>query len=313
MTPGKSFLVSNSFSPAAVAPKRRSGFSTAVLMSLSSFSTSGPGAGEALCASMVAASSSGAETAHAIAVESEGFNELLEEPESAFGKNPAVSTAADEPAVFRGAKTAHVITVESKGIIELLEEPESAFCKNLAVSTAAVENAGAAHAPAGESTGILGSFQSAECSDGCVASACARLPDAALASLAPASRVSSPAVFAVGSHARFTPMHDARNSCSHTAINSLRDQRCRKVRWSSTVGNRSVVQTVDMSPAPAAGTYRRSADEVHDQRKVSRKRQTGCSGEIQVLVLVLVLVVGLVWLGESQVTLRPSWRFLAHW
>ena len=48
---------------------------------------------------------------------------------------------------------------------------------------------------------------------GSVASACALLSAAALASsLAPASRVSSPAVFAVGSHARFTPMHDARNS-----------------------------------------------------------------------------------------------------
>ena len=114
---------------------------------------------------------------------------------------------------------------------------------------------------------------------GCVASACARLSAAALASsLAPASRVSSPAVFAVGSHARFTPMHDARNSCSNTVVNSLRDQRCRKVRSSRTVGNRSVVQTVDMSPAPASGTYRRSADEVHDQRQVSRKRQAGSSG-----------------------------------
>ena len=38
------------------------------------------------------------------------------------------------------------------------------------------------------------------------------------------------------------------------------------------------MQTVDMSPAPAAGTYRRSADKVHDQRQVSRKRRTECSG-----------------------------------
>ena len=37
------------------------------------------------------------------------------------------------------------------------------------------------------------------------------------------------------------------------------------------------MQTVDMSPAPAAGTYRRSADEVHDQRQISRKRQAVCS------------------------------------
>ena len=113
---------------------------------------------------------------------------------------------------------------------------------------------------------------------GCVASACARLPAAAPASsFAPASRVLSPAVHAIGSHASSTPMHDARNSCSNTAINSLRNQRCRKVRSSRTVGIRSVVQTVDMSPAPAAGTYRRSADKVHDQRQVSRKRQATCS------------------------------------
>ena len=38
------------------------------------------------------------------------------------------------------------------------------------------------------------------------------------------------------------------------------------------------MQTVDMSPAPAAGTYRRSADKVHDQRQVSRKRLAESSG-----------------------------------
>ena len=80
------------------------------------------------------------------------------------------------------------------------------------------------------------------------------------------------------------------NSCADTG-NLLRVQRatsynpegvvahnsCRKVRLKSSVGNRSVVQTVDMSPAPVAGTYRRSADEVHDQRQISRKRQAVCS------------------------------------
>ena len=71
------------------------------------------------------------------------------------------------------------------------------------------------------------------------------------------------------------------------------------------------MQTVDMSPAPAAGTYRRSADKVHDQRQVSRKRLTESSGEVQVLVL--VLVVGMVLGEESQASLRPPWRFLAHW
>ena len=68
------------------------------------------------------------------------------------------------------------------------------------------------------------------------------------------------------------------NSCPDTAPNSLRVQNSRrKVSLSSSVGNRSVVQTVDMSPAPVAGTYRRSADEVHDQRQISRKRQAVCS------------------------------------
>ena len=50
------------------------------------------------------------------------------------------------------------------------------------------------------------------------------------------------------------------------------------MRQSRTVGIRSVEQTLDMSPAPAAGTYRRSADNVHDQRQVSRKLQAESSG-----------------------------------
>ena len=88
-------------------------------------------------------------------------------------------------------------------------------------------------------------------------------------------------------------MHDAHNSCSDAAINSLRVQRAtsynpqevvahnsrRKVRLSSTVGSSPVEQTVDMSPAPDAGTYRWSADKVHDQRQVSRKRLAERSGE----------------------------------
>ena len=69
------------------------------------------------------------------------------------------------------------------------------------------------------------------------------------------------------------------NSWSDTAPNSLRVQNSRrKVRQSCTVGSRSVVQTVDMSPAPAAGTYRRSVDKVHDQRQVPRKRRAESSG-----------------------------------
>ena len=139
-------------------------------------------------------------------------------------------------------------------------------------------------------------------SSGCAAAVtCARLP--AVPGLSAAAAASSPfppalgcslsAVSAAVAHARFTPMHDAHNSCSDTTINSLRVQRAtsynpqgvvahnsrRKVRLSSTVGSRSVEQTVDMSPAPVAGTYRRSADKVHDQRQVSRKRLSECSGE----------------------------------
>ena len=52
----------------------------------------------------------------------------------------------------------------------------------------------------------------------------------------------------------------------------------RKVRQGCTVGSRYAEQTVDMSPAPAAGTYRRSAGTVHDQRQVPRKRLARSSG-----------------------------------
>ena len=94
----------------------------------------------------------------------------------------------------------------------------------------------------------------------------------------PAPCSSSSAVSAVVAHARSTPMHDAYNSCSDTAMKSLRVQRCRKVRQSCTVGSRSVEQTVDMSPAPAAGTYRRSAGTVHAQRQVPWECLAECSG-----------------------------------
>ena len=52
----------------------------------------------------------------------------------------------------------------------------------------------------------------------------------------------------------------------------------RKVRQSCTVGSRSAEQIVDMSPALAAGTYRRSAGTVHAQRQVPRKRLAESSG-----------------------------------
>ena len=95
---------------------------------------------------------------------------------------------------------------------------------------------------------------------------------------ATASSSASAFVSAAVAHARSTPMHDAHNSCSNTAMNSLRVHRCRKVLQSRTVGIRSVEQTVDMSPAPAAGTYRRSAGTVHAQRQVPRECLAESSG-----------------------------------
>ena len=114
-------------------------------------------------------------------------------------------------------------------------------------------------------------------SSGCLSvHACASLssaPASFASSLGVCPVTSSVASSAAVAHVCSTPIH---NSCPDTVLNSL-VERSRKVRSRSTVGNRSVVQTVDMSPAPAAGTYRRSADEVHDQRQISRKRQATCS------------------------------------
>ena len=73
-------------------------------------------------------------------------------------------------------------------------------------------------------------------------------------------------------HADDSLMHFDVNSGRLDTGNSLAFQRCRKVRQSRTVRFGSVDQTVDMSPALAAGTYRRSVDEMHGQRQVSRKR-----------------------------------------
>ena len=192
----------------------------------------------------------------------------------------------------------------------------------------------AADATAGESERIISLRQRYESdfpslnSSGCAAAvACACWPAAASSSsFCPAPGSSSSAVSAVVAHARFTPMHDAHNSCSDTAINSLRVQRAtsynpegvvahnsrRKVRLNRTVGSRSVVQTVDICRQPRllehidglptkCMTSDRSLGEV-GQRAL---------GVIQVQVL--VQAVGLVLVGGSQASLRPTWRFLAHW
>ena len=79
-------------------------------------------------------------------------------------------------------------------------------------------------------------------------------------------------------HADDPLMHVVLNSSRSDTVNSLTVQRCRKVRQCRTVRFGSVEQTVDMSPALTAGTYRRSADTLHDQRQVSRKRWTKSSG-----------------------------------
>ena len=93
-------------------------------------------------------------------------------------------------------------------------------------------------------------------------------------------------------HADDSLMHGALNSSRSDTLNSLRVQRStsynlqgvvapnsrRKVRQGCTVGSRYAEQTVDMSPAPAAGTYRRSAGTVHAQRQVPRKRLAESSG-----------------------------------
>ena len=158
-----------------------------------------------------------------------------------------------------GADTAHETAGESPGGIGLLEVTESAIAK---VKGSAVASA-TTGATVGESQGIIGFRESqipSLSSSGCLsAHACATLSSAPAS--AASSRVcpvsSSAAVSAAVVHACSTPTH---NSCSDTVSNSLLVERCRKVRLSSTVGSRSVVQTVDMSPAPAAGTYRRSAE-----------------------------------------------------
>ena len=191
---------------------------------------------------------------------------------------------------------AFVTAGESKGITALFEERETDFfiadgaagaaaTAGLSKDTTALledldsdrsmtDGDAVALATAGESEGIFGSRSVIESHSrhnsslgvGVVAGArvSALLVVPATASSSAAAVVSVTAV----AHVRSTPMHDAYNSCSDTAMNSRRVQRCRKVRQSCTVGIRSVEQTVDMSPAPAAGTYRRSAGTVHTQRQV---------------------------------------------
>ena len=80
--------------------------------------------------------------------------------------------------------------------------------------------------------------------------------------------------------------------------------------WS--VGSRSVVQTVDIVASPCCWNI----STVCRQSAMTSDRSLGNVGQRalgEVLVLVLVLAVGLVEVEESQASLRPSGRFLAHW
>ena len=161
-----------------------------------------------------------------------------------------------------------------------LEVPESGLTLASPSESGSARVRTSSCATTGESERIIGSQLCqipSLSSSGCLSvHACASLssaPASFASSLGVCPVTSSVASSAAVAHVCSTPTH---NSCPDTVLNSL-VERSRKVRSRSTVGNRSVVQTVDMSPAPAAGTYRRSADEVHDQRQIPRKRQATCS------------------------------------
>ena len=202
--------------------------------------------------------------------------------------------AADVTAAVAAGRAA----VSTAGVVAGSTKLDDVVSRCAADVTAAVAAGRTAVSTAGESKRIISlrqrydsDFPSLNSSGCATAAACACWPAVASSSSFPAPGCSSSAVSAVDAHARFTPMHDAHNSCSDTAVNSLRVQRAtsynpegvvahnsrRKVRLNRTVGSRSVVQTVDMSPAPAAGTYRRSADKVHDQRQISRRSRAESS------------------------------------
>ena len=117
---------------------------------------------------------------------------------------------------------------ESEEISALPEVKESALTK---LNGPAVAGA-TAGATVGESQRIIGlrerfeSHFSSLNSSGCLSvHACASLPAVPGASARVCPVTSFSAVSAAVVHARSTPMHDAHNSCSDTALNSLRVQR----------------------------------------------------------------------------------------
>ena len=201
----------------------------------------------------------------------------VDEPASAFSKLSSVPEFDTSVGVRGSAEFVNSCVPEGiVGVVAGSKKLDDVVSRCDADVTAAVAAGRAAVSTAGESKRIISLRQRYESdfpslnSPGCAtAVACACWPAVASSSSFPAPGCSSSAVSAVDAHARFTPMHDAHNSCSDTAINSLRVQRAssynpegvvahnsrRKVRLNRTVESRSVVQTVEMSPVPAAGTY----------------------------------------------------------
>ena len=216
-----------------------------------------------------------------------GILGVLEVHESDLSKN----------AKFAGlAVTAGAIT----GTIGLLEAPELQFPEAAKTARAA--------ATTGESVGIIGSHQVLESvvarssliHKSSLARSCADVGESCAGGVESVS--AAPCVAALPAGRSLTYARPAANACGEVAsgsnsgrsdtVNSLRVQRStsynlqgvvapnsrRKVRQGCTVGSRYAEQTVDMSPAPAAGTYRRSAGTVHAQRQVPRKRLAESSG-----------------------------------
>ena len=229
--------------------------------------------------------SAGCETDAVLALSERSSGSHETEVHDAVDRDVCAGPGAISRRVCGGARSVAPIAAaafagEHEETFETLEVSESGLTLAIPSESGSALVRTSSCATAGESERIIGSRLCqipSLSSSGCLSvHACASLtsaPAPAASSLGVCPVTSSVASSAAVAHVCSTPIH---NSCPDTVLNSL-VERSRKVRSRSTVGNRSVVQTVDMSPAPAAGTYRRSADEVHGQRQISRKRQAACS------------------------------------
>ena len=181
--------------------------------------------------------SGGSEIVHLTAGETEGISGLREVFESE-SKNAEAAGAPATAGEYEGitgllevcesdsmkteAAGAPVTAGVREGFLELHEVRESA----LRMRPGAV----VASATAGECEGIFGSRSSVEThclfsSWGVDVVACARVSAVPGVSATASSSASAPASFAGVAHARSSPMRDAHNSWSDTAVNSLRVQR----------------------------------------------------------------------------------------